>query len=91
MLRQRAADHPEQTWLKWKGERYLWGDVLSNIQRAANGLAELGLRPGERVALMMGNCPEFIWTHFAVAFLGAHSVPVNISQRGPALQYILAD
>lgn len=91
LVRRHAADHPEQTWLKWKDERYAWSEALSNIQRAANGLAELGVRPGERVALMMANCPEFLWAHFAVTFLGAHSVPVNISQRGPTLQYILAD
>lgn len=91
MIRQRVADHPDHTWLKWKKERYSWGQVLSNIQRAANGLAELGVRPGDRVALMMANRPEFLWSHFAVGFLGAHSVPINISQRGPALEHILAD
>ncbi|MGH7896542.1 MAG: AMP-binding protein, partial [Candidatus Binatia bacterium] len=63
----------------------------SNVQRAANGLVELGVKPGERVAIMMGNRPEFLWVHFAIGFVGAHSVPVNTSQRGETLRHILAD
>lgn len=59
--------------------------------RAANGLLELGVRPGDRVALMMANRPEFIWTHLGLLFIGAYSVPVNISQRGATLEHILAD
>src|ERR1019366_1190818 len=65
--------------------------VLSNIQRAANGLLALGIKPAERVALMMGNRPEFIWVHFAIGFIGAVSVPINTSQRGATLHHILAD
>ena len=39
----------------------------------------------------MGNRPEFLWTHLGIGFIGAASVPVNISQRGPTLQHILRD
>lgn len=91
VIRQRVAAHPDETWLKFCDEEVPWRDVLSNIQRAANGLLELGVRPGERVAIMMGNRPEFLWAHFGILFIGAHSVPVNISQRGATLQHILSD
>jgi crotonobetaine/carnitine-CoA ligase len=91
LVRSRVAEHPTATWLKWRDEEIAWQDVLSRSQRAANGLLELGVRPGERVALMLPNCPEFIWIHLAVLMIGAHSVPVNISQRGPTLAHILTD
>ena len=91
VIRQRVADHPHETWLKWKDDEIPWRDVLANAQRAANGLLELGVRPGERVAILMGNRPEFIWAHLGILFIGALSVPVNISQRGATLQHILAD
>lgn len=91
LIRQRVAEHPDRTWLKWKDTEVPWRDVLSNAQRASNGLLELGVRPGERVAILMGNRPEFLWAHFAILFVGALSVPVNISQRGPTLQHILRD
>ncbi len=91
VIRQRVADHPGETWLKWKDTEVAWRDVLANIQRAANGLLELGVRPGDRVALMMANRPEFLWAHFGIVFIGAHSVPINISQRGVTLAHILSD
>jgi crotonobetaine/carnitine-CoA ligase len=91
LFRQRAADHPDATWLNWEGTQISWGDSLSNIQRVANGLVELGLRAGDRVAILLPNCPEFLWTHFATVFCGALSVPVNTSQRGHVLRHILTD
>ncbi|MFL5913087.1 MAG: AMP-binding protein [Gaiellaceae bacterium] len=91
LIRARAAAHPDATWLKWQDEEVAWRDVVSYSQRAANGLLELGVRPGERVALLMSNRPEFLWAHFGILLIGAHSVPVNISQRGATLHHILAD
>jgi carnitine-CoA ligase len=91
LIRARVAAHPDATWLKWQDEEIAWREVLSCSQRAANGLLELGVRPGERVALLMSNRPEFLWAHFGIVLIGAHSVPVNISQRGATLQHILAD
>lgn len=91
LIRQHAARSPKDVWLKWKDGGYTWTDVLSHTQRAANGLVALGVKPGERVAIMMGNRPEFLWVHFAINFIGAHSVPVNTSQRGATLQHILAN
>jgi carnitine-CoA ligase len=90
-IRTRVEEHPDEVWLKFRDETYTWAEVLSNIQRAANGLLELGVRPGERVAILMGNRPEFIWTHLGIVFIGALSVPVNTSQRGATLEHILAD
>ena len=93
-IRKRVADHPGATWLKWKEEEeeeFAWQEVLANVQRAANGLLELGVRPGDRVALLLPNCPEFLWAHLAIIFIGAHSVPVNTSQRGQTLAHILFD
>jgi len=91
LIRARVAEHPDATWLKWRQEEVTWREVLSYAQRAANGLLALGIRPTERVALMMSNRPEFIWLHLGILMIGAHSVPVNISQRGVTLEHILAD
>ena len=91
VIRSRVEEHPDTVWLKFRDETYTWREVLSNIQRAANGLLDLGVRPGERVAIMMGNRPEFIWTHLGIVFIGALSVPVNTSQRGDTLEHILTD
>src|SRR6201998_2710158 len=83
VIRRRVAEHPDAAWLLWKDTEFSWREVLANAHRADNGLLELGVRPGERVAILMGNRPEFLWAHLGILFIGAHSVPVNISQRGP--------
>lgn len=90
-IRRRAATDPSGVWLRWKDDAYTWSQVVSFTQRAANGLLEHGVQPGDRVALMMANCPEFLWLHFGALAIGAQSVPVNISQRGATLQHILVD
>ncbi len=90
-IRKRVADHPDATWLKWKDAEFTWQEVLAHVHRAANGLLELGVRPGDRVALLLPNCPEFLWAHLGIIFIGAHSVPVNTSQRGQTLAHILSD
>ena len=91
LIRMRVKQHPHETWLKFKDQEFSWEQVLSNIHRAANGLLALGIAPGDRVAIMMGNRPEFLWIHFAIGFIGAVSVPVNTSQRGVTLHHVLAD
>ncbi|HUO04258.1 MAG TPA: AMP-binding protein [Candidatus Binataceae bacterium] len=91
LIRSRAGQHPKEVWLKFKDQQFTWEQVIANMNRAANGLLELGVRPGERVAIMMGNRPEFIWLHFGIGFIGAVSVPINTSQRGATLHHILAD
>lgn len=91
VIRTRVQEHPDSVWLKFRDETYTWQEVLANVNRAANGLLDLGVRPGERVAIMMGNRPEFLWIHLGIVFIGALSVPVNISQRGNTLRHILSD
>jgi len=91
ILLDRVSEHPGQVWLKWQETTYTWAESLANMRRAANGFLELGVQPGERVAIMMGNRPEFLWAHFGLLLIGGVSVPVNISQRGPVLSHILQD
>ncbi|MCL5886019.1 MAG: AMP-binding protein, partial [Actinobacteria bacterium] len=62
LIRGRVAEHPDQEWLLWRDEAFSWADTLSNTQRVANGLLEQGVQPGDKVAIMMGNRPEFLWT-----------------------------
>lgn len=91
LLRLRANEHPKAVWLKWKDDEFSWEQTISNIQKVANGLLETGVLPGDRVAIMMHNCPEFLWSWFALSFINAQPVPINTSQRGVTLQHILDD
>src|SRR5437763_11074233 len=61
------------------------------IERAANGLAACGVRPGDRVALMVPNCPEFAIAYYAILRLGAIAVPVNVLYKSAEIAHVLGD
>jgi crotonobetaine/carnitine-CoA ligase len=91
LMRLRAEAHAEAPWLHFDDDVYTWGQALGQVRRAANGLLELGVEPGQRIALMLSNRPEFLWVHFGADLMGATSVAINTAQRGAALRHILAD
>lgn len=88
----------------WAAERYRdlpaivfearqssFAEVHSRSNRLANGLMRLGLRPGERVAVLLENSPEFIETQFALAKAGLVMVPVNARLSADERAFILQD
>jgi long-chain acyl-CoA synthetase len=66
-------------------------ELEREINSVAAGLAGMGVKPGERVALVTGNAPEIIVSMFACFKLGAWAMPVVLSLRPPELALILND
>ncbi len=75
--------------LVFRDERYTFSEVREKIDAAARGLIELGVKPGDHVALWLMNRPEWIYTMFALARIGAVQVPVNTRFRTNDLAYLL--
>ena len=70
----------------------LTGDqIAGRIRRVAGGLAEAGLRPGERVVICMANCPEVGITYNAVWRAGGVATPVLFLLSEDELRHVLAD
>jgi crotonobetaine/carnitine-CoA ligase len=57
--------------------------------RAANGLKAQGASPGDGLAILMGNCPEYLFLFYGLPRAGFYSVPVNVALKGEGLAYIL--
>ncbi|NMP23719.1 class I adenylate-forming enzyme family protein [Sulfobacillus harzensis] len=55
-----------------------YGELLDTVMRVAQGLKTLGVKPRDRVAVMLQNMPASVVVHFAVWALGAAVVPVNV-------------
>ena len=68
-----------------------YDDVVGESHRLAAGLVELGVKPGDRVGLLMANYPEFMTLKFAISRTGAIAVPFNYLYRQDELAYVLAD
>lgn len=71
--------------------RLSYADVAAESRRLADGMAALGVRPGDRVAMIMANYPQFVTLKFAIARVGAIAVPVNFLYRQDELGYVLGD
>ena len=71
------------------GERLSYAETRARARRLAKGLLRLGVRRGDKVALLMGNRPEWLVIDFAVALLGATLVPISTWSRARELGYVL--
>ncbi|WP_415949390.1 class I adenylate-forming enzyme family protein [Streptomyces sp. KLOTTS4A1] len=73
------------------GKRHRSGELYERATRVGAGLAELGVRPGERVVVLMANCPEVGITYQAIWRAGAVVTPVMFLVAPPELAHILSD
>ena len=73
------------------GERrtYTYAEIDAWARRIGGGLVALGIEPGDHVAVLIANHPEFVAVKFAVAWAGATCVPINFLLRTPELAYVL--
>jgi fatty-acyl-CoA synthase len=75
--------------LAFQGKRWTFAELDARVDSVAKGLQELGIAPGDKVALWMVNRPEWIDAMFAVMKIGAVLVPVNTRFRTEDMAYIL--
>ena len=91
ILTKTAEHHPELPALIW-GESVLnYGEVNSRTNAVASGLCRLGLEHGDRVGLLMQNCPQLIESFFATWKAGGCIVPLNARFLTDEIAYHLAD
>src|SRR5215470_12842441 len=64
---------------------------VERVKNVALGLASLGIRPGDRIALLSENRPEWSITDLAILSLGAINVPIYTTQALEQVDYILSD
>jgi acyl-CoA synthetase (AMP-forming)/AMP-acid ligase II len=89
VVEQRAREHPERT-LALIGDRtFTYGQVEAKASAFAAALSELGLGRGDRIAVNLPNCVEWIISLVACAKLGAVVVPVSPRLSNVDLRYQL--
>jgi long-chain acyl-CoA synthetase len=64
---------------------------VEQVKNVALGLAALGVRPGDRIALLSENRPEWSISDLAILSLGAINVPIYTTQALDQVDYILSD
>ena len=77
--------------LTWGSEEIAYDDLWERVGRLAYGLAARGVRPGDRVALLLPNGPDFVLAFLAVAQLRAVAVPLNPQFKKAELAFYFRD
>ncbi len=87
---QRWSDlHPDKPALIFEEQQITYSQLNQRANRTSCWLQSLGIEKGDRVAIMLNNCPEFIELFLACARLGAIFVPLNFRSAPPELDYFL--
>jgi len=84
-----AARWGDREALVFRQRRYSFRQIAAEVDRVARGLIRAGVRPGEKVAIWLVNCPEWIFAMFALAKIGAVHVPINTRFRTVDLAQVL--
>jgi acyl-CoA synthetase (AMP-forming)/AMP-acid ligase II len=89
VLARRAITDSGGAYLHYDGRTLSYGQVESDAEALAAALANLGVRTGDRIALVLPPRPEFVVAVYAAAKLGAVVVPLNPRSSTVDLQYML--
>src|SRR5215218_10799670 len=86
-----AERAPEKLCLRFEGEEISYQGMRERAEGFGAGLAAWGLRPGERVALFLGNHPDLLAAYIGTHLAGGVVVPVNTQYRRGELRHIFGD
>ena len=90
-LEESARKYPEIPCTIFKGARITFREMNEITDRLAAGLAELGVKKGDRVGMFMPNTPQFVMTFFAILKLGAVVVATNPLYSGHEIEHQVND
>jgi benzoate-CoA ligase family protein len=71
--------------------RVTYDDVLRHVNRCGSGLRNLGIRPEERVLLLLLDGPEFVYSFFGAIKIGAVPIPLNTMWKAPDYRHVIRD
>ena len=80
---------PDKALFFFKDQKVTYAEVLDTISRIANGFLNLGIKKGDKIAILLPNCLEFPFCWLAANMIGAVMVPVNARFVGDEAKYIL--
>ncbi|MCK1663527.1 AMP-binding protein [Bradyrhizobium sp. 153] len=86
LVRARAQDSGQRVFCSFRGQQTTFEQLRNGVQEMAGALTEAGIRPGDRVGLMIGPSVEHIELFLAVSWIGAIAVPFSIHLKAAGLE-----
>lgn len=89
LVERNAQRYPDKTAIIFEGQRLTYLEFRDRVTGLARALLHLGLKPGDRVAILLENCQQYGEMYFAIPSAGMVAVPLNYRLSGRELTYIL--
>jgi long-chain acyl-CoA synthetase len=83
--------YSDKTAIVYLGERFTYGALERLIDKFATGLANMGVKPRDKVMIYISNCPQWIIAMFAINKIGAVVVPVSPIYTAYEIEYMVRD
>ena len=91
VLAESARRYPDKIAVVDRDDRITYADLWRQALAYAGGLRELGVRPGDTVALLAANVADFPRAYFGILAAGATVVPVHLLLTASEMAYVLRD
>src|SRR5262245_49995144 len=91
ILRRASAEGRDPVALSFLGADLTFGTLKNHADRLATALAQRGIVKGDRVGIMLPNCPQYVIGVFAVLRLGATVVNINPAYTAPEVEHLVRD
>jgi long-chain acyl-CoA synthetase len=91
LVKHSAEKHPNQVATIFLGAKLTYSQLWEQIQRFASALQAMGVKKGDRVAIMLPNCPQFLIAFYGANLAGATIIAVNPIYTPRELEHVLHD
>jgi long-chain acyl-CoA synthetase len=91
MLQESVEKYSNQTAVTFYDQTLTYAELQVCIEKVASALKKLGIEKGDRVALMLPNCPQYPISYYAALLCGATIVQVNPMYKADELIHVLND
>jgi long-chain acyl-CoA synthetase len=91
LIELQACNLPDKKAVVFGEDQYSYGVMNAQANRVANALMSTGIQKGDRVAIWLPNCFEFLITFYGILKIGAVALPMNILYKERELQFLLSN
>ncbi|MBP1738595.1 MAG: ATP-dependent acyl-CoA ligase [Deltaproteobacteria bacterium] len=89
LIEDRARRNGKRIFLRFKDRTFTYDEMNRYANRCANAFLQQGVAKGDKISIMLPNCPEFLFIWFGSAKVGAVEVPINTSYKGEFLRHLV--
>ena len=91
ILEESTKKNPDKVAIIMDDFKLTYAQLNAAANQVANALVDAGLKPGDRVGMMLPNVPQFPIIYFGILKAGMIAVPMNVLLKAPEVEYYLSD